>query len=159
MTSSDFKLTHFALLDLKYEYLEDGFKIVATTDVPCHLYCRMTKTEPRKHSLPSGRRGLRISGDIRFCFVVYEDNEQEEAGDTLTHTFIKPDWPYCETRWFYFVGEQGGVSSVSETCIFKLHYSRLSPIPTYVEFFTEPWTWDAVPFGVVHIIHYEPWSE
>ncbi|GAH77228.1 unnamed protein product, partial [marine sediment metagenome] len=59
---------------------------------------------------------------IRFCFVVYEDNEQVEAGDTLTHTWLKAAWPVCETRWFYFIGNIAGVGSVSESPIFKFHF-------------------------------------
>jgi len=125
----DFKANHWALLDLQYEYLDDGFKLTATTDVPCHLFCRMTTTPPRKHVLPSRRRGTRFTGDIRFCFVVYEDNEQVEEGDTLTHTWNKTSWPVCETRWFYFVGTQGGTTSVSETAMFKFHFPAPPPEP------------------------------
>lgn len=113
---------HWYLKDLKYTWLSDGFQFVAYTDVPCHLYCRMTTTQPRRHALPSGRRGTYLQGDVRFCFVVYEDNEQEEDGDTLVHTFIKPSWPVCETRWFYFIGSIDGVWSVSESPIFKFHF-------------------------------------
>ena len=124
-----FQDTHFALLDLKYEYLEDGYKLIAYTDVPCHLYCRMTLTPPRKHVLPSPRRGTYLTGDVRFCFVVYEDNEQDEAGDTLIHTFYKHPWPYCQHRWFYFVATQGTTTSVSETCIFHFHFPAPPPAP------------------------------
>ncbi len=125
----DYQLLHFALLDLTYTYLDDGYTIVATTDVPCHLYCRMTLEEPWKHVLPAYRRGLRMTGDIRFCFTVFEDNDQEEAGDTLTHTYIKPDWPFCQHRWFYFVGEIAGAPVVSETAIFEFHFPAPPPEP------------------------------
>ncbi|GAH84088.1 unnamed protein product, partial [marine sediment metagenome] len=57
------------------------------------------------------------------------DNEQEEAGDTLSHTWLKSNWPVCETRWFYFVGSQGGTPSVSETAIFKFHFPAPPPEP------------------------------
>ncbi|MBA7648417.1 hypothetical protein ES703_56203 [subsurface metagenome] len=127
----NFQSNHWALLDLKYYYLDDGFQLVATTDVPCHLYCRMSTTPPRKHVLPAFRRGIYLQGDVRFCFVVFEDNEQDEAGDTLTHTWHKTGWPVCETRWFYFVGTQGGTPSVSETAIFKLHFTGPRP-PVYL---------------------------
>ena len=125
----DFKKTHFALMDLTYTYLDDGFTIVATTDVPCHLFLRMSKKPPWKHVLPAYRRGLRLTGDIRFCFTVFEDNDQEEAGDTLQHTFIKGGWPFCEHRWFYFVGEIDGQTVVSETCIFEFHFPAPPPDP------------------------------
>lgn len=124
-----FQESHWYLKDLQYEYLDDGFKLTATTDVPCHLYCRMTTTPPRKHALPSYRRGLALQGDIRFCFVVYEDNEQDEAGDTLIHTWYKASWPICETRWFYFVGTMSGAPVVSESPIFKFHFPAPPPEP------------------------------
>ena len=124
-----FQQSHWYLKDLQYSYLDDGFKLVATTDVTCHLFARMTTTPPRKHALPSMRRGLFLQGDIRFCFVVYKDNEQNEAGDTLIHTWHKSAWPICETRWFYFVGTQGGSPSVSESPIFKFHFPAPPPEP------------------------------
>ncbi|MBA7707830.1 hypothetical protein ES703_116713 [subsurface metagenome] len=89
----------------------------------------MTTTPPRKHALPSYRRGLYLQGDIRFCFVVYEDNEQDEPGDTLIHTFNKPAWPICETRWFYFIGTIAGVPVVSESPIFTFHFPAPPPEP------------------------------
>ncbi|GAH67590.1 unnamed protein product, partial [marine sediment metagenome] len=124
-----FQQEHWFLKDLQYEYLDDGFKLTATTDVPCHLYCRMTTTPPRKHSKATRRRGLNVAYDVRFCFVVYEDNEQDEPGDTLTHTFNKSAWPICETRWFYFLGSIMGMPSVSESPIFKFHFPAPPPEP------------------------------
>lgn len=64
-----------------------------------------------------------MHGDRYFCFVVYTDNEQEEAGDTLVHTFIKRPWPVCETRWFYFWGSIAGLTCQSTTSIFELHFA------------------------------------
>ena len=162
-----FKQEHWFLKDLQYEYLDDGYKFTATTDVPCHLYCRMTTTPPRKHALPSYRRGLALQGDIRFCFVVYEDNEQDEAGDTLTHTWYKQPWQVCETRWFYFVGTIGGTPVVSESPIFKFHFPAPPPEPPpplLRVFFAQPnnrhirsnnIAWPACRAGSSLIIH--PW--
>ena len=134
---ADFKETHFAVLDVQGIPLDDAYQITAVTDVPCHLYCRMTWTPPRKHSTPSYRRGLFLTGDIRFCFVVYEDNEQLEAGDTYIHTWIKDAWPVCQTRWFYFVGEIAGAPVVSETAIFEFHYPDKPPPPVYTSIILE----------------------
>jgi len=124
-----YQLTNWALLDLKYEYLDDGYKIVAYTDTPVHLYCRMTTTKPEKHPEPVLRRGTLLRNDVRFCFVVYEDNEQKEPGDTLVHTFLKPAWPVCETRYFYFLGTIGGQASKSDTAIFVFHFPAPPPEP------------------------------
>jgi len=70
-----------------------------------------------------------VQWDVRFCFVVYEDNEQAEAGDTLVHTFVKDKWPVCERRWFYFIGNIAGISSVSESPIFQFHFPAPPPEP------------------------------
>jgi len=62
---------------------------------------------PQKHAKPVERRGLFWMWDARFCFVAFCDVEQEEEGDTLTHTFIMPsdeppedpptsEWPFYE---------------------------------------------------------------
>lgn len=113
---------YISVRDMQYSYYCDGFKIVATTDIPCHLYMRWSTTTPQKHIVPKFMRGIFMHEDIYLCFVAYTDNEQEEAGDTLTHTFVKRTWPICETRWFYFWGKVAGQTCVSTSAIFELHF-------------------------------------
>ena len=62
-----------------------------------------------------------MHADKYFCFDTYTDNQQKEAGDTLIHTFIKKNWPICQTRYFYFHGTIDGAPSPSTTAIFKKH--------------------------------------
>ncbi|MBA7533843.1 hypothetical protein ES705_26089 [subsurface metagenome] len=52
-------------------------------------------------------------------------------GDTLTHTFIVPDWQYCQTKFFYFWGKVSGVTCVSTSPPF--HYHNAYKAPLYVE--------------------------
>jgi hypothetical protein len=60
-------------------------------------------------------------GDVYYCFTAFFDVEQQEAGDTLTHTFTVSPWYACETRYFYFHGEVSGVPSPSTTPIIARH--------------------------------------
>lgn len=113
----------FAVRDWSYTYLLDGFIITTVTDVPCHLFMRWSLNQPQLHSMPVLRRGLRMHADIYFCFTAPHDNEQEEAGDTLTHTFIKHNWPYCQHRWFYFWGTIAGIVSKSTSAYLHLHFN------------------------------------
>ncbi|GAG83791.1 unnamed protein product, partial [marine sediment metagenome] len=46
-----------------------------------------------------------------------------EAGDTLYHTFIIPEWEYCQTKWFTFRGEVDDILSPSVGPIFEHHHS------------------------------------
>ena len=108
-----------------------GEKFVLITDAPCHLWMRYTFVEPKIHNIAVERRGLPLREDLYFCFDVYIDNEQEEAGDTLTHTFIKEPWPFCQPRWYYYHGEVAGLASPSTTAIFYKHpVAPPGPIPT-----------------------------
>ena len=128
---------YISVRDIQTEYIWDGFKITLITDVPSHLYMRWSINPPRIHDKPVYRRGIFMHGDRYFCFTVYQDNEQEEAGDTLSHTFIKHDWPHCSTRYFYFWGEVSGVACQSTTAIFKLHFEKekAPPPPEYMDIF------------------------
>ena len=120
-------ILNWASLGLQYEFIEDGYMLIFTTDNACHLYMRWTLIEPQMHIIPRYRRGVWLFDDKRFCFVSYHENEQEEAGDTLVHTFIKTDWPVCQTRWFYFVGTKQAEQQPSTSPIFTKHRDYVPP--------------------------------
>ena len=146
----------WACEDLIQTQLTDGYKFVVKTDVPCHLWLRWTTTPPRRHSKPIYKRGIYLRGDIRFCFVTFTDNEQEEEGDTLIHTFYKHDWPICQTRYFYFHGTIQSEKSLSVTALFKKHFQRLG----YLLVFEEPWTLPIPPTPPpeLELLFTEPWT-
>lgn len=149
-----------------------GYIFTVRTDTHCHLFMRWTLEKPRTHKDPVLRRGVYFPERVRFCFVEYEDNEQEEAGDTLTHTFIKLDWPGCQTRYFYFWGTVAGEVSPSESPLFSKHRPLVKvqlvfyepwteyapPPPTFEQIFYEPWTWTPPPPPTMELIFLEPWS-
>ncbi len=139
LASSTMTVPRWFLTDIEHTLTATGYKHVVKTNVPCHLWLRWTTTPPRIHSKAILIRGLRLKDDVRFCFVTYHDNEQEEAGDTYEHTFTKEPWPSCETRYFYFHGTVGGQFSPSTTAIFNLH--RIAPPPpAWSQCFFEEWT-------------------
>jgi len=123
------EISNFAVQDQIYFEEGTGLKIVVTTDRPCHLYMRWTLTEPEVHSKVLYRRGIAMHTDKRFCFVTYHENEQEQQGDTLIHTFIKPGWPVCQTRYFYFLGTRAGEQLPSTSALFKKHHLK-EPVAT-----------------------------
>lgn len=144
---------NWALKDIIQTLTREGYQIEVETFQPCHLWMRWTTIEPEEHPLPRTLRGVTLPYDRRYCFVVFEDNEQEEAGDTLIHTFIKEPWAHCETRWFYFHGTIAGETSPSTSCIFKKHRTA----PEWWLLIDEPWTVDTAPPDFDLIIN-EPWT-
>ncbi|MBU2072712.1 MAG: hypothetical protein KKA68_20965 [Gammaproteobacteria bacterium] len=70
-----------------------------------------------------------LNDDVRFCFTVFEDNEQYETGDTLIHTFWKTSWDVCTTKWCYFFASISGLFSVSTSPIFEYHNDGVDPVP------------------------------
>jgi len=123
------------LLHQTPEVTTDGVKIMVNTYQPCHLWMRWTTTIPQEHLIPVRRRGVAFRTDKYFCFDNFTDNEQEEAGDTYDHTFIKEPWAYCETRWYYFHGNINQVPSPSTSPIFSYH--RM-PFPITKDFYPDP---------------------
>lgn len=132
----------FSVRDIQQTIQLTGYIITVTTDVPCNLYMRWTLDKPRTHKDPVLRRGVYYPQKVRFCFVEYDDNWQEEEGDTLVHTFIKLGWPECQTRWFYFWGFIGGVLSPSESPLFEKHF-KLPPMigPFYLQLQATDWAY------------------
>lgn len=132
---------HWAIKSIAYELTATGVKVVATSIQPCHLWMRWSITYPQVHKIPRYRRGIWLFDDHRFCFVVFVDNEQEEAGDTYIHTFIKEPWPVCQTRYFYFHGKVDGNSSPSTSAIFSYH--RAYAPEEFLLVFTDLWSGEA----------------
>ena len=116
-----------------------------------------TNQEPLKHPTTRILRGLTIPGATQYCFVVWEQNEQQEPGDTITHTFIKEPWPVCETRWFVFRGTIDGDKSNSISAIFTKH--RVQP-PIEQTFYTNPGTCNIIGDGrVQRSTAYTTWDD
>ncbi len=150
---------HISIRDISFHASTEGVRIIAVTDIPCHLYCRLTSEEPWIHKKPSLRRGVQFAEDVRFCFTVFEDNDQNEWGDTLEHTWWKPDWPVCTTKWFYFWGYVAGKVAVSSSAFFKYHNDGVSPVPPWVLIFHEPWPPVLAPPFDFEQLYLEPWDE
>jgi len=93
--------TKWACLSLTEICLADGYTFTAATSKPIHLWLRLTDQPYRKHMKSEVVRGETKMTDLRFCFTQFTDIEQEEAGDTLEHTFIVRNWlqlPFSE-QW------------------------------------------------------------
>ena len=107
-------------------------KIILNTDVDVHMWLRWTDVEPVYHIHPKMKRGRPVNSDGKYCFVEYQDIEQEETGDTLVHTFEFPGWYACLWRWWYFWATAGGLSTPSNTPIYKAHGFDERPPPFYL---------------------------
>jgi len=133
------QLLHFVVRDLTYTDIVTGMIVTCYTNNPCHLWLRYTTTPTQKHVKTKMVRGAPVGTYIDQCFVVFTDVEQNEPGDTYTHTFTLDPWPVCQTRWFYFWGTVDGQLSPSASAIFsKHHYSP--PAPITIKIYSDPGT-------------------
>ena len=119
--------TRWLPLSLEELWVGDVAGIRTTTSTPAHLTLRYTYTEPVKTSIPKEKRGAVWYYDNKMCFVAWKDCEQDEAGDTLVHTFSCPIFPTCVKVWYIFIGTIGGVPSPSNTAIFEAHMTWPAP--------------------------------
>ena len=116
------ELQHFAVLQIYYFYTATSIIIECSTNNPCHLWCYYTEKEPVRHATSLVKRGVALPWGAYFCFVAWDSVEQQQAGDTLIHTFEIPDWSYCQTKWFCFRGTVASELSPSVSALFKKHY-------------------------------------
>ncbi|MBA7535022.1 hypothetical protein ES705_27272 [subsurface metagenome] len=150
---------HISVRDIDFHASTTGVRVRVTTDVPSHLFIRLSRRKPWIHKKPSLRRGVAFAEDVRFCFTVFEDNEQNEWGDTLEHTWWKPDWPFCTTKYLYVWGMRAGETCISTTAPFKYHNDGLEPVPPWGLIFHEPWSGIFPPPLVMGQLILEPWDE
>lgn len=115
-------MNNFAVMDIAFTHYAAGLKIVLPTNNPCHLTCYYTPTKPRRHKAFRTLRGLTTTWGSYWCYVGWLTVEQNEPGDTLTHTFDFPQWIFCQTNWLAFRGTVNGQTSPSVSPIFKHHH-------------------------------------
>lgn len=96
------------------------------------MFLRWTAIEPVYHVHPKMRRGLAVNSDGKYCFVEYQDLEQNEEGDTLVHTFDFPGWYACLWRWWYFWATAAELPTPSNTPMYKAHGFDYRPPPFYI---------------------------
>jgi hypothetical protein len=121
------ELQHFAVLEVSYSHFETSIVITSTTNNPCHLTLYYTDKQPLRHTTSRVVRGLSLPWGAYWCFVAWNSVEQQEAGDTLTHTFEVPDWSYCQTKWFAFRGTVAGELSPSVSALLMHHHPGVIP--------------------------------
>jgi hypothetical protein len=150
--------TNISFRDVQFVDQLTSVMIFVTTDIPCHLWCRLTMEKPRIHVASVNRRGVAFMSELRFCFVAYEDNEQREAGDTLLHSWLKPNWGYCVTKYSYYWGVVAGVVSPSTSPFFTHHNARTIYPPTFYLSFYEEWQYETPPAPPWYLSFTEPWG-
>ena len=116
------ELQHFAVLQIYYFFTDTSVIIECSTNNPCHLTCYYTDQQPVRHATSRVVRGLALPWGAYWCFVAWNSVEQQQAGDTLVHTFEITPWSYCQTKWFCFRGTVAGAPSPSASALLKHHH-------------------------------------
>lgn len=112
------------VLNYQQTWVDNTMVITFETDIPTHIWLRHTDTPPLMHLKSLRKRGLALMKDPYYCFVAWQEIEQVEAGDTLSHTFTWPDWYYGFEEWFYFRSEVAGEASPTQWGIFHKRLDR-----------------------------------
>jgi len=110
------------LVDYAHAWVGDILYVACETDIPCHLWLRWTDKEERVHLRPEEDRGLAKLATPYYCFVEWNQVEQNEPGDTSIHSFNFGSWGPCQRRWWHLWGHEEGIESPSTSCIFTAHY-------------------------------------
>jgi len=121
---------HFLIVAFNYSCGVFNCEFTCTTDVPSHLFAHVSPEKPIIRRIPYQKRGANFELSSVTCFVETQTIEQDEAGDTLDHTFQIPFPLYDHVYYWYFTASQGGVACKSISQIFKRACSApVGPIP------------------------------
>lgn len=115
-------MNNFAVLAISQASSPNTETIVITTNNPCHLWLSWTENKPIRHKDVRRLRGLETAWGAYWCLNALTMVEQQETGDTLTHTFVVTPWAHCTTRWFIFFGTVAGIKSPSVSAIYEKHH-------------------------------------
>lgn len=121
---------HFLVLDFNFICQYDHFRFDCTTDVPCNMTMHLGLQKPIIRNVPSRKRGSSLQSSSLTCFTALEANLQQEPGDTLVHTWVKPLFQYCQPHYFYLTATHNGVPSKSISQFFSVHCKRPPYPPT-----------------------------
>lgn len=102
----------------------DGYLMEFTTDSPCHLWMRYKSTRPGKRLQPILRRGIQMHCTPIFAFYGAKKLEQQEAGDTLIHSFMLRPYLAPDHYFFYLYGQVAGVDSPSTSPVMHLPFDH-----------------------------------
>lgn len=114
----------FLMTDYAHSWVEDQLYVWCTTDIASHLFLRWTAVDMKVHIHEKRIRGLDLMGDPKYCFVEWIEVEQNEVGDSLTHTFNFSGWAAGECRWWHFRAEVDGQPLESNTGIITACYGE-----------------------------------
>lgn len=114
--------TRWVVTDYQHNWLNGYFTVHVTTDIPAHLTMLYTGKAIRLHLRQKVIRGVSKLTVPDYCFVEYQALDQEEAGDTLVHTFTFGPWEPGQCYSFRFIATIDGEPSSSDSGIFLVCY-------------------------------------
>ena len=92
-----------------------------TTDIACHLTIRISDKPPFKLTERHYKRGTVYYHGTKVNFSWTSEHTQQEAGDTIEHTFTFTVPLYCRIYYWYARGTVEGVPSSSRSPFFTYH--------------------------------------
>lgn len=98
-------------------------QLVVTTDKPAHLFAGYMAEAPSKDRVWSTKYGQPHRCQPLFNIMMEGDVEQNEAGDTIEHTFELSGFPLLDVLFIILLGDQCGVFSNSKSPLFSVDNS------------------------------------
>lgn len=114
----------FAVTYLWQMVQSDGYLLEFTTNTPCHLWMKYKSTRPGKKLVQAWRRGRPMHCTPSFDFSAAKEMEQQEAGDTLKHSFMLRPYLRPDHYYFYLYGYVAGRKAASTSCIMHLPFAH-----------------------------------
>lgn len=95
---------HYFVKSQSFEFAADSYVVTCETDIALHLGLFITSQTPHHAARNTPRRGVPYARDLHFVFNTESFYEQDEAGDTTTHTWTIPQEELGGMLFYRFIG-------------------------------------------------------
>lgn len=95
---------HYLVKSQSFEFATDNYIVRCVSDIALHLGLHVTSDTPHHAPRNTPRRGVPYARDLHFVFNLESFYEQDEAGDTLEHTYTIPQTEFGGMLFYRFVG-------------------------------------------------------
>ena len=118
--------TRYRWLLTDYAHAWDGntLYVIAVTDRPCHMTLWWTPSAQIALNITKNARGWLILCDPSFTEAQFTAVDQNEVGDTLSHTFSFGPWSTGDERWWFFKASYSGLPTSSTSITFHAIFDK-----------------------------------
>ncbi|MBA7587924.1 hypothetical protein ES708_29971 [subsurface metagenome] len=113
------------ITDISKEVTPLGLKLKVITNTDVNLFMVWTDVEPILEERWKMKRGVKVHCDPIFHLKNPQLVDEDVPEDHRVHYFTFDIWPFCQTRWFYFIAKVSFLWTKSTSFLHSYHKTAM----------------------------------